>query len=124
MNQQGTFGKLSGIGSCSDFRRASTVRREVRMVKGLFTMTDGRAGRHFRVTSSFAGLLLVVALSACESDERKLERLQEEGALARLRVWAWEQRAAEGTGSSDSLRAAERRLLMHEREMNRFMRGR
>ena len=69
-------------------------------------------------------LLPVLALSACESDEKKLERLQTEGALARLRVWAWEQRAAEGKGSTDSLRAAQRRLLMHEREMNRFMQGR
>lgn len=68
--------------------------------------------------------LLLVGMVGCESDEKKLERLQSEAALARLTVLAWEQRGEEGTGNSDSLRAARNRLLLVEREANRFLLGR
>lgn len=69
-------------------------------------------------------LLPLVVLTACESDERRLERLQTEGIEARRSVHLWQLMDAAGEGHGDSLRAAERRLLMHQREMNRFMEGR
>lgn len=80
-------------------------------------------------TSAAAKWLLIVAvlpalLVACESDQKKLERLQMEGARASLAVMSWQYRNAEGRGSTDSLRAAENALILHERRMARFLSGR
>lgn len=71
-----------------------------------------------------AGVTLIALAAGCESDEKKLERLRTEGAMARLQVLSWQQRNAAGQGNTDSLRAAENRLVLHEREMARFLDGR
>ncbi len=79
--------------------------------------------------------LVVFALAGCESDEERLDRLQVEEAMAYADVLIWEQRIdfeggvefVRGNGPTDlidSLRAAEDRLLLAERELNLFMGGR
>lgn len=65
--------------------------------------------------------ILLLALVACasESDDRKLERLQTDRAVAYLTVLKMEQDSA----PIDSLMAAKRRLLLADRDLNAFMRG-
>lgn len=82
-----------------------------------------RLGARTSLTLVAAGALVALA-AGCESDEKNLERLRTEGSLARLSVLSWQQRNAAGQGNTDSLRAAENRLLVHEREMARFLDGR
>ena len=67
-------------------------------------------------------LAVSLILSACESDEKKVERLQAEGIAIRQDVELYHVLNASGAeGSLDSLRASERRLILHERDLQRFM---
>ena len=66
-----------------------------------------------------------LALTACEGDENKLARLQEERRVAELRVWGWGKNTdPERKGYADSLRAARNRLLLIDRDIERILGGR
>ena len=70
-------------------------------------------------------VLLLLAL-ACESDAAKLDRLQRDKALAVLERLRWQQEVGDHPSPAleDSLHAAENRLILARRELDRFLDGR
>lgn len=74
-------------------------------------------------------VLLVLLFAGCESDAEKLERLQSEAAFARMNRLRLEQELANPSSSrglsraalQDSLRAAETRATLAERELREFL---
>lgn len=70
-------------------------------------------------------MLALLALAGCESDEDQLARLRREAAFARADVARFQLQLEESPENAvlrDSLRAADNRRMIAERDLNRFLR--